>query len=249
MMKPPYIGVDGCKAGWFWVGLGSGDGYSLGVADSIRDLLKELTDPKLVLVDIPIGLRTDSEEERVCDKRAREALGRPRGSSVFPAPCRPAVYASDLNSASQVNKAKTGRGLSRQAVNLIPKIREVDTLLQESPEAREVVREIHPELCFWALNGREAMTDGKKNPEGLLERLEILTSFDDRAGSVAAEALLGHPRSVVARDDVLDALAAAVTASHSNALRTLPETPERDQQGIPMEMVYWNPYEGSEDAG
>lgn len=237
----PCVGVDGCKVGWFWVGLGPDEGYSLGVVESIRELLQQTEDPELVLVDIPIGLRTDSEEERECDKRAREALGQPRGSSVFPAPCRPAVYESNLDAASTVNKSRTGRGLSRQAVNLIPKIREVDTLLQESPEARQVVREIHPEICFWALNGREPMAEAKKNPEGLLERLDVLSTVDDRAGSIVAEALLGYPRSAVARDDVLDALAGAVTAVHPDELQTLPETPERDDEGFPMEMVYWRP--------
>jgi len=43
-----------------------------------------------IAIDIPIGLL---EGPRVCDKAARKLLGQPRGSSVFPAPCRPALEA------------------------------------------------------------------------------------------------------------------------------------------------------------
>ncbi len=57
------------------------------------------------------------------------------------------------------------------------------------------------------------------------------------------EALLKHEGGA-ARDDILDALAAAVTARFGfNALKTLPEAPERDEEGLPMEMVHYDPLE------
>jgi len=41
-------------------------------------------------------------------------------------------------------------------------------------------------------------------------------------------------------DDIVDALAAAVTGFLSNGdLSTLPEVPEQDERGRPMEMVYF----------
>ena len=47
-----------------------------------------------------------------------------------------------------------------------------------------------------------------------------------------------RPRGV-ARDDVVDAMAAAVTAAAGDAaLRTLPTRPPRDTCGLPMEMLY-----------
>ncbi len=43
-------------------------------------------------------------------------------------------------------------------------------------------------------------------------------------------------------DDILDALAAAVTGLIGGTkLKTLPASPERDAQGLPMEMVYFVP--------
>ena len=48
-----------------------------------------------------------------------------------------------------------------------------------------------------------------------------------------------HPRHEVARDDIVDALAAAVTARMAQGdYRTLPKNVETDQEGIRMEMVY-----------
>ena len=52
----------------------------------------------------------------------------------------------------------------------------------------------------------------------------------------------GCPRGwfFVAIDDILDACIAAVTASHSeNGLATVPEKPEHDKHGLPMEIVYY----------
>lgn len=55
----------------------------------------------------------------------------------------------------------------------------------------------------------------------------------------------------VADDDILDAMAAAITASTDPAaLRTLPEHPTMDSRGLPMEMVYvedLSPHTGESD--
>ena len=53
-----------------------------------------------------------------------------------------------------------------------------------------------------------------------------------------------HPCKGVAGDDVLDALAAAVTARgvwQSQKFPTLPDNPDKDSKGLAMEMVYWVP--------
>ena len=48
-----------------------------------------------------------------------------------------------------------------------------------------------------------------------------------------------YTRSVVARDDILDALVALVVASSSDdKLKTFPPNPKTDLRGLPMEMVY-----------
>jgi predicted RNase H-like nuclease len=78
-----YVGVDGCHAGWFAVILNEPDDWRITVYPNISDLWKDNTDAALVLMDIPIGLRENCTEYRICDIEARSLLGE-RISSVFP---------------------------------------------------------------------------------------------------------------------------------------------------------------------
>src|SRR5690242_20609020 len=116
-------GVDGCRAGWvaFKVELPS-FATSVDLVD-LPKLLSNRPDNLLCLaIDIPIGLLDCS---RACDKAARKLLGQPRGTSVFAAPCRAVLTATSHADASQINREKTGRGLSQQAFGIIPKIKQV----------------------------------------------------------------------------------------------------------------------------
>jgi predicted RNase H-like nuclease len=233
------VGVDRCRAGWFWVAL-EGGGWSVGVAPSASGVWEVHRDADRILVDVPVGLPEGGSEERACDVLARELLGA-RGSSVFPVPCRPAVQADGPEEASRINEERTGRKLSPQSRSLIGGIREVDLLLRSEPGAREVVRETHPEVAFWGLNGGEAVRAGKRDREGLVERIAILDAHDRRAPKAVSATLLALPRNRVARHDVLDALAGAVTALRATGLRTIPDDPPLDARGLPMEMVLWTP--------
>lgn len=234
------VGVDRCRAGWFWVALGDGDGWTVGVAPSASEAWRTHRDADRILVDVPIGLPEEGPEERTCDLLARELLGA-RGASVFPVPCRPAVRADGPEEASRINEERTGRGLSAQSRSLLEGIRDFDRLLRSEPRAREVVRETHPEVAFWGLSGGTAVEAGKRDPEGLVERLAILDAHDRRAPRVVSTTLLAFARNRVARHDVLDALAGAVTALRASGLRTLPDDPPLDARGLPMEMVLWTP--------
>jgi predicted RNase H-like nuclease len=125
------------------------------------------------------------------------------------------------------------------------KIKEVDDFLTLHAEARDVVRECHPELLFWSLNGGRAMEFNKKEPEGYRARLAVLTGYYAQAPLIAEEALRRFLRKEVAQDDVLDALAGGVAAyvTQGSPL-SLPEIPDRDSHGLPMEMVYVSPMHG-----
>ena len=85
-----YVGVDGCKGGWFCIGFDDDGDYGVGVAATFSDLLDAVPDAELVLVDIPIGL-PEGPDERECDPLVRRMLGQPRSSSVFRVPVRHAV--------------------------------------------------------------------------------------------------------------------------------------------------------------
>ena len=86
-----YVGVDGCKAGWFSVLLSDNNYWEIDIFPDIKALWDNYRDSSLILLDIPIGLRENSNIERLCDLEARKRLGK-RRSSVFPVPCRQAVY-------------------------------------------------------------------------------------------------------------------------------------------------------------
>jgi len=60
-----------------------------------------------------------------------------RKSSIFPVPCREAVYAETYEKACEVNKLLTGKLISKQAWNIVPKIRDVDRFLVKNKSYRE----------------------------------------------------------------------------------------------------------------
>jgi predicted RNase H-like nuclease len=113
------IGIDGCKAGWFYFRFDD-EAISFGVAKKLADILAYVEGEPCILIDMPIGLLESGKAERQCDLDAREALSPGRASSVFPVPCRQALTASSYEKASQINERKLGRKLSRQSYALIP---------------------------------------------------------------------------------------------------------------------------------
>ncbi len=233
-----YIGVDGCKKGWFYVCLDDSDNWETGVSTDIQSLIDEFHEKCLILVDIPIGLRQKGNFERCCDIEARKILGN-RRSSVFPVPCRNAIYESTYQEASRINFQLTGKYISKQSWFISSRIRQVDELLVNSVN-RKFVREVHPEICFWGLNGRKSMDYYKRTPEGFDERLSVIRKVYGESDELVDNALREFKRSDVDKDDILDALVAAVTArSGFNALKTIPAVPESDEVGLPMEMVYY----------
>jgi len=229
------VGVDGCSAGWFAVALGAEGSWETGVVPDLSALWNKYRRASLILIDIPIGLKGAGPEERMCDVYARRILGRPRGSSVFRVPCRVAVYKETREEASQANLEETGTGISPFTWGIVPKIREMDRFFETNIEARRIIRESHPELCFWALAG-EPMLFKKGISKGFEERYSALQSFP-QTEQIVTIALRRYSRTQVKKDDILDALSMAVNAL-SGPLVSIPGEIERDDRGLPMEMVF-----------
>jgi predicted RNase H-like nuclease len=252
------VGVDGCKAGWLAIKIASSFSWEMAVFREFVSLWANYHQAQVILVDIPLGLKAGGPGERVCDQEARRRLGPKRGASVFPVPYRPTVhFFSEIKvyqKVSQFNRRLAGKGLSRQTFNIIPRILEMDRFLLEHPEARKVVRETHPEICFWAFNRGRPMAYSKtrkgEREKGLVERLDLLQRFFPPAGEIWTEAQGTFRHREVSRDDILDALVAAVTGLYGGkALKTLPPCPQTDSQGIPMEIVYFAPGDEAETRG
>jgi len=223
-------GIDGCRGGWiaFKVDLTS-LGTSVELIDLPSILRNKPDDIAILAIDIPIGLL---EGPRACDKAARKLLGQPRGSSVFPAPCRAALGAQTYAEASSINRQKTTRGLSQQAWGIAPKIKQVDDAI--TSECQRWAFEVHPEVCFWALNQRRPMKHNKKTKEGATERIALLR----RVFPEIEQHLANRPPRVGA-DDLLDAAAAAWTALrwHRNEAECVC-SPEHDEKGLEVTVYY-----------
>jgi predicted RNase H-like nuclease len=223
-------GVDGGRAGWvcFKVEVPS-LATSVEVVDLPSLLKNRPSDLACLGIDIPIGLL---DRPRACDLAARKLLGQPRGSSVFPAPCRAALQAETYEQASAINEEKGGKGLSRQAWGIAPKIRQVDDALTQ--DCQQWAFEVHPEVCFWALNHHRPMAHNKKTELGRRKRLKLLrTEFPD------IERHLSSRPQRVGKGDLLDAAAAAWTAlrlHRGEAGCVCP--PERDEQGRLVTIFY-----------
>ena len=124
--------------------------------------------PLSIAVDMPIGLlERAAPGGRECDREARALLGRPRASSVFSPPTRKALAARRYEEVAALN----GAGMSKEAFNILPKIREVDALMDAA--LQDTVVEAHPELAFCRFAGRP-MRHNKRTPDGRRERLSLL---------------------------------------------------------------------------
>ena len=236
-----FVGVDGCKGGWFAVCI-TGDGaWSHQMFDSADALFSRLGEASHMLIDTQIGLVGEGIEGyggRKCESDGRKLLGPARRSSIFVAPSRRALAAPNYLEASRINQIATGRKLSKQTWWIMPKIREVDELLRSKPEAREKLFEVNVELLFWALNGSRPMSHYKKTAQGFSERTELLNRWFPQSTDLYEDALSSYLRKDVSRDDIVDATAAAVSVFISKGkLREIPVDRQIDSQGLPMRMV------------
>jgi predicted RNase H-like nuclease len=226
-------GVDGCRNGWVSIAkeLNSGR-ISWSLYGSLEALVAE--DPTVVAIDVPIGLMDVGP--RQCDEQARQLLGHPRRSSVFPAPIRRVLGASSYAAACSSSMQAYGKALSQQAWGIVPKIREVDSLIRSRPSLQSIVREVHPELCFYFLAGRRPMKYGKKSRDGQSERASVL---EGEFGHVIQQAAAAKRTLRCAVDDVFDAFAALWTAERisKGLAETIPAAPSRDCFGLRMEML------------
>jgi len=241
MTKEWVAGVDGCRAGWVAVlherGTGNYDAY---VLQNFQQVLSLSEAPRVVAVDVPIGLLSAARAGgRECEVLARQLLGR-RKSSVFSAPTRAALLAFRAGAGCHqaISTANRGGvpsapGITLQTFAILPKIDEADRAL--APQLQRKVVEVHPELCFAEANRGRPMVHSKKRSAGRTERVTLLRTL----GFVSALQLLGTkiPKGVSA-DDLFDACIACWTADRIAAGRgiVIPNTPPKDRRRLRTEL-------------
>lgn len=227
-------GVDGCKDGWFCItkDLNTGDIKSAVYKDA-KSLLEQKPTPLIIAIDIPIGLTEAGP--RICDIEARKLIG-PRRSSVFPAPIRPILQANTRQEADLIGRKVDGRGVSAQAFAIYNKIRNIDNILVERPGLQERIKEVHPEVCFWAWNLKECMPYPKKTQKGQSQRRVLINKVF--GGEIVEEIRAEYLKKTVATDDIHDAFAALWTAERifRGKAEVIPNPSLKDAQGLHMEM-------------
>jgi len=231
-MTTTLMGVDGCAGGWIAaVDDGSESAPTCHRFASIGAVMERA--PTVVAIDVPIGLL--DRGARDCDAAARKLLGA-RRNSVFTTPIRATLKATSHRHACALRIEIEGKKLSIQAWGILRKVLEIDEALRTHEEWRECIREVHPEVCFYHLNGNRPLTWAKKRAEGRRERLELL---QPHFGNAVADALAERRRLGCAADDVIDAFAALWTARRiaSGIAVRIPMAPPADRLGITMEML------------
>ncbi|SCK38013.1 Predicted nuclease (RNAse H fold) [Streptomyces sp. WMMB 322] len=222
------LGVDACKQGWVAVELSDGAYTDAQFSNDLRDILDATLRAEVVAVDMPLGLV--SHGWRKADTEAKAVLG-PRANSVFRVPPQQVWLENHYEAANRRCQELTGSGLSQQTWGLAAKLRAANECL-ESDGGR--LYEVHPEVSFWALNGKAPLPHKKTSWEGQMTRRALLR----KAGVVLPDDLGLAGR--VPPDDVLDAAAAAWSA-HRIAKQDafcLPDPPQLDRRGRPIAIWY-----------
>ena len=197
-------GVDGAQKGWVvaFMPVRKSKGAYLKRYETF-DQVKEATQEKNCLtigVDMPIGLL--EKPNQGIDSEIRERLGE-RRSSLFPTPSTAVLKAKTYEQALQLNKEAVGKGISIQAWNLLPQIRQVRESID--PEDTNRFFECHPETSFCEL--AKLPLSSKKTPEGSEQRINLLQAVIPDIATIV-QALPMKCRI----DDALDAFAAAWSA-------------------------------------
>ena len=227
-------GVDGCRGGWV-IATCAATGPSrlrVTIVPAIADTIALLRAGQLVAVgiDMPFGLSDDGDRD--ADRQARTLLG-PRRSSLFSTPPRDVLEATDFDQAQASSRRSSGRGMSIQAFNLLPKMRELAACI--GPELPPGLAEVHPETSFAVLAGAPC-AHPKRTTAGHVERVALLgRAFDDGFDETMVKTTtVGNARAQ--RDDIADALIAAWTARRiaTATARTLGDPAAFDRLGYPL---------------
>ncbi|BBF41765.1 conserved protein [Lachnospiraceae bacterium KM106-2] len=227
------IGVDGCKGGWIVASLQNGT-LTINKRSSVSEIIQGNPDFDEFFIDMVIGLPGDQQQIRP-DQAARRLI-KERSSTIFPVPCRQAVYAKTTAEAYDENVRVLGKKFTPLTLGIMPKMRELDTFLQENPAYRNVLKESHPEVCFSRLNGKTVVTK-KSELEGIKERISILKRYINMPTLSKIQALAKEYRCHV--DDIIDAICLAVAAYqvHEGHGEVIPKEPMEDDTGLLMRMV------------
>lgn len=227
------IGLDACKYGWCGIGYINNE-LVYGCFADLDELLRKHPDLDRILIDIPIGL-TSKNFRRTIDALARTYLEK-RKSSIFSPPCREALYVENYKKALAKNKEVEGKGISIQAYNIGPKIKEVDEWYNIKPQKLQVF-EAHPELCFKTLNQNKDLEFSKHDKKGIEERKTIVFKQEKNLHKIFNYLMREYKRNQLKPDDILDAMALYLINRTSKNLEVISDQNDLDDTGKKVGIV------------
>ena len=228
------VGIDWMKPYWLAAEI-CGSEISIRKLSNIAEINNYYRSADAVLIDIPVGLPENAEENAGRpDREARDYLPTGRKPSIFPVPCRQAINMENYAEASDENERVLGKKLTSQSYAFSKMIRQVDEFLAENECWQNRLVESHPEVAFQMLNGGNGLQYSKHTEAGIQERIAILQQYGIDTTPLFIEFA---PKQY---EDVLDAVCLAVSAKLGceNGFQTIPENPLRDSRGLKMQMVF-----------
>ena len=136
-------------------------------------------------------------------------------TKVVRPPIQEVLQEATYEEANERSRALVGKGISKQAWNLVPRIREFQQVKASD------VYESHPEVCFSVMMGHEA-SHSKKTVEGQDERIELLRQYSKSSP-------WKWKMSNVQIDDIIDACILAVAAYEAGTSGLSLQPAESDQ--------------------
>ena len=199
----PVCGIDGIKGGWVIVEMEDGTFTKARIVQT-KEIPGVIAKKDLALIDIPIGICEHTW--RNVDAQAKKLLAH-RHASVFAIPPRAVIQGvKDYKEALNRSKKLTGKGFSKQAWNILPKIMEVEELLLSGAIPPGRLRETHPELCFLTLNHSTPLPS-KHTEEGKTTRMKILQRY-----TTNTPVFINKISNLCGICDIMDAMVCALCA-------------------------------------
>lgn len=178
----------------------------------------------------PVGFFDEPGEGpyRPCDVEAREMIGWPRLVSVRPVPSRATLRARTREEARAMEPWLTNDDLRR-----FRWMREAEENFQPFHQRNWFAA--HPDLSFYVLNGDRPVTSSPYQPEGVLERMNLIKG---KLPGVE-EAVTRTPPQGAAQVHLLQAAGLLWTARRAagRAINRLPADPNWDTSGLRMELA------------
>jgi len=224
-------GVKSCRFGWLAVIVQIDQDViseEHRLCSSLREVLSLSPRPAVFAFNVPIGLLEEpARGGRECDRQVRRILGKSRGSSVMSPPPRSSLDCPSFEQAHQW-------GLSRQAFSILPRAREMEQII--NPERQAWIKEAHPEMSFFMMDGLKPVEERRNTVPGRDVRMSLLAQTFHQV----EQGLTAFPGKDVTKDDVLDAYAAAWTALRvfGGEAGCVPEVPSCDSRGVEMAIWY-----------